>query len=312
MSGKQVRLFLVDGKPGGLMTAEIGNWTGHVLRGKRTDLGEIRKRSEAGRTGIYILFGVNAEGDRIAYIGESDDVGKRLIHHDSKKDFWDEVVIVTSKDANLTSAHVRYLESRLVRIAKDVGRVQLENLQGPTGGADLPEADASDMDYFIEQVRILMPVLGYEIFRGRAATVSDTPEKSKVQGELGLQDVIADSPVFALRTNKGVDANAQIIDGEFTMLEGSVISAAMRKTGKQAESTARQFAARSVQHADLMKQAVPIPETHLARLSKDVVFSSPSAAAAVALGNASSNGRTAWVSSAGQAYGAWEESQAET
>ena len=93
----------------------------------------------------------------------------------SKKDFWDEVIIITSKDANPTSAHVRYLESRLVRIAKTVGRVSLENVQGPTGGADLPEADASDMDYFIEQVRILMPVLGYDIFRGRAAS---TPERA--------------------------------------------------------------------------------------------------------------------------------------
>lgn len=31
MSGKQIKLFLVDGTPGGLTTAEITNWTGHVL-----------------------------------------------------------------------------------------------------------------------------------------------------------------------------------------------------------------------------------------------------------------------------------------
>ncbi|UWX83682.1 hypothetical protein [Arthrobacter sp. zg-Y1110] len=30
-TGKSVRLFLVDGTPGGLVTAEIMNWTGHVL-----------------------------------------------------------------------------------------------------------------------------------------------------------------------------------------------------------------------------------------------------------------------------------------
>ncbi|CAO5157207.1 hypothetical protein FAIPA1_10131 [Frankia sp. AiPs1] len=44
MAGKQVRLFLVDGTPGGLMTAEIMNWTGHVLKGKRERLGDIRAR----------------------------------------------------------------------------------------------------------------------------------------------------------------------------------------------------------------------------------------------------------------------------
>lgn len=312
MSGKQVRLFLVDGKPGGLMTAEIGNWTGHVLRGKRLELGEIRKRTEAGRTGIYILFGSNSEGDSVAYIGESDNVGKRLVEHDSKKDFWDEVAIITSKDANLTSAHVRYLESRLVRIAKTVGRVPLENVQGPTGGADLPEADASDMDYFIEQVRILMPVLGYDIFRGRAASVPERPTTTGGQAALGLEDMTVDSPLFHLRTTKGVDAHAQVIDGEFTVLEGSIVSGAMRRSGKQSASTARQFENRALQHAEMVKSAVAFEDGSLARLTKDIVYSSPSAAASVVVGRASSNGRIEWISENGMSYGTWEISQADT
>lgn len=29
--GRSIRLFLVDGTPNGLLTAEIMNWTGHVL-----------------------------------------------------------------------------------------------------------------------------------------------------------------------------------------------------------------------------------------------------------------------------------------
>ena len=311
MTGKQVRLFLVDGKPGGLMTAEIGNWTGHVLKGKRLELGEIRTRPEAGRTGIYILFGTGDDDERIAYIGESDNVGKRLVDHDAKKDFWDEVVIVTSKDANLTSAHVRYLESRLVRIAKDVGRVSLVNIQGPTGGADLPEADASDMDYFIDQVRILMPVLGHDIFRGRATTQSVPVNRAKGQAALELEQVAPDSPTFFLRTPKGIEARAQVLDGEFTLLEGSIVSSVMRRSGKQAASTARQFESRSIQHADLMKVVEPLSGGELGRVIKDVVYSSPSAAAAVVLGRASANGRIDWADETGRGYGQWEAARAD-
>lgn len=310
MTGKQVRLFLVDGKPGGLMTAEIGNWTGHVLKGKRLELGEIRTRPEAGRTGIYILFGTGDDDERIAYIGESDNVGKRLVDHDAKKDFWDEVVIVTSKDANLTSAHVRYLEARLVRIAKDIGRIPLVNIQGPTGGADLPEADASDMDYFIDQVRILMPVLGYDIFRGRATARSTPAKPSMGQPLLELEHVAPDSPIFYLRTTKGVDARAQVLDGEFTLLEGSIVSSVMRRAEKQAASTARQFDNRSKQHADLMQTVEPAGNQELARVTRDVVYRSPSAAAAVALGRASANGRIEWLDENGKGYGAWEEAGA--
>ncbi len=32
--GRSLRLFLVDGTPNGLLTAEIMNWTGHVRRGR--------------------------------------------------------------------------------------------------------------------------------------------------------------------------------------------------------------------------------------------------------------------------------------
>ena len=318
MSGKQVRLYLVDGSVGGLMTAEIGNWTGHVLKGKRLELGKIRARAEATRTGIYILFGTGPEGDRLAYIGQSDDVAKRLVSHDARKDFWDEVVIVTSKDANLTSAHVRYLEARLTQIAKTVARWTLTNVQEPTGGPELPEADASDMDYFIEQVRILMPVLGYDIFRGRttappaSASAPASPPVPANPAPAGPApgDAPIDSPVFALRTRQGVDARAQVLDGEFTVLQGSIVSGEMRRSGKQAETTARQFAHRSAQHTDLLSTATPIPDSSLAQLTQDIVFTSPSAAASVVLGRASANGRVEWVAPDGLTYGVWEQRQA--
>ena len=38
--GRSLRLFLVDGTPNGLLTAEIMNWTGHVLTSPRSKLAE--------------------------------------------------------------------------------------------------------------------------------------------------------------------------------------------------------------------------------------------------------------------------------
>ena len=72
---------------------------------------------------------------------------------------------------------------------------------------------------------------------------------------------------------------------------GSIVSAKMRSSGRQAASTARQFENRSIQHAEMMKNAAPHVGEDLARLAKDVVYSSPSAAASVVLGRASSNGQ---------------------
>ena len=52
MMGKHIEVFLVEGVPGGITTAEIVGWTGHVLFGPRSDLGDLLKRPEVKRTGV--------------------------------------------------------------------------------------------------------------------------------------------------------------------------------------------------------------------------------------------------------------------
>ncbi|CAM5528937.1 GIY-YIG nuclease family protein OS=Stutzerimonas stutzeri OX=316 GN=G7024_23870 PE=4 SV=1 [Stutzerimonas stutzeri] len=107
-----MRLFLVDGTPNGLLTAEIMNWTGHVLTGPRSKLAELVQRPECARTGVYFLVGPDLDDSlrTRVYIGESDDVAQRLKQHNRPeeqggKDFWERVCLITSKDQNLTKAH---------------------------------------------------------------------------------------------------------------------------------------------------------------------------------------------------------------
>lgn len=296
MSGKQIKLFLVDGTPGGVTTAEITNWTGHVLSARRSDLADLLKRDEAQRTGVYFLLGEDesALGDTRCYIGEADVVADRLRHHnrDSNKDFWDRVVLVTSKDTNLTKSHGRYLESRLISLAKQAGRVTLENSTAPPVPA-LPEADASDMDYFLSQLQIVLPVLGVNAIRVRptktpSATVADNIE----------------SPVFRLRQAKlGVDAQAQQVDGEFTVLARSIVVASWHGVGK-ADSTMKAYASYRAHHERLVGDGSIVVENGLGRVARDLVFTSPSTAGAVALGR-SCNGRREWIAGS-ETFGDWE------
>lgn len=55
--GQSLQLFFIDGTPDGMLTAEVFNWTGHVLMTPRTRLAEALKRKEAKYTGVYILIG---------------------------------------------------------------------------------------------------------------------------------------------------------------------------------------------------------------------------------------------------------------
>jgi hypothetical protein len=292
VAGKQIKLFLVDGTAGGLTTAEITNWTGHVLTARRSDLADLLRRDEAKRTGVYLLLGDDeaAVGDTRCYIGEADVVADRLRYHERDKDYWDRVVVVTSKDTNLTKSHGRYLESRLLSLAHQAGRVAIENGTTPPL-PPLPEADASDMDYFVSQLQIVLPVLGVNAIRVRPPTpvARSTPS-------------VVESPVFQLRSGT-VRAQAQQVDGEFTMLTGSLVVASWHGVGK-AESTMKAYASYKAQHERLVADGAIVVEGGVGRVTRDIVFPSPSTAGAVALGR-SCNGRREWISPEGT-FGDWE------
>lgn len=298
MDGKSVRLFLVDGTPGGLVTAEIMNWTGHVTAGPRTDLPALLKREESQKTGVYILLGDDPDspGGTLAYVGESDDVAKRLVQHaraesSGGKDFWDRAVVLTSKDMNLTKAHARYLESRLIELAADVGRARLRNGNSPPPVA-LPEADRSDMEYFIEQARIVLPVLGVNLIRSTKAPVHDITAGGAVPES---------SPIFRLQSTRSeVDATAQEVDGEFVVRAGSRARREWAGASHNYQKLRRQLEADGVIAA--------APDGMSMTFTRDHVFASPSAAAAAVLGR-NANGRLEWkVEDSSQTYADWQDS----
>ena len=303
--GKSVRLFLADGTPGGLLTAEIMNWTGHVVAAPRSDLGALLKRPEASRTGIYILLGDDPDsmGGSLAYIGEGDDVSRRLYQHSRPeeqggKDFWERAIILTSKDANLTKAHARYLESRLITLAQQANRARLTNGTAPMP-LPLPEADISDMEYFIAQAKIALPVLGVNLFRN--TTVGAAP--SSPAGPVPPVHSIV-SPLFEMRLNRhGIVATAQEVDGEFTVLEGSLA----RASWIGVEDGYGRLREKLVKDGALL----PTPDGNLATFARNQVFASPSAASAIVSGR-NSNGRVEWkVQSTGLAYGVWQNQEIE-
>lgn len=295
--GKSVRLFLAEGTPGGLLTAEIMNWTGHVTAAPRSDLAALLARPEVRRTGVYILLGDDPDGlsGHMAYIGEGDVVRKRLYDHgrpedQGGKDFWDRAIVLTSKDANLTKAHVRYLESRLLEIATQAQRARITNETSPPRLA-LPEADVSDMEYFLDQAKIVLPVLGVNIFRSVVTPPSSGPSRTGPQTE---------TTVFEMTLKRiGLTATAQEVDGEFTVLEGS---RARRKWAGVENHSYAGLRAKLEQDGTL----APSPDAASMHFTRNYVFNSPSAAAAIVAGRAA-NGRTEWlVQGKRTTYGQWE------
>lgn len=297
--GKSVRLHLVEGTPQGILTAEIINWTGHVLSVPRSKLAGLLSRPEITKAGVYFLVGPNPDddGQTFVYIGQSENIGRRLTQHnkDERKAFWEKTCVITSKDSNLTSSHIKYLESRLISVSANSGLVSLTNDTSPEP-SNLPEADIADMEYFLVQLRLMLPLLGFEFLRETA-----TLQKSS--------SVVADrdmsrsshSPVFEITSPRhNLTALAQEIDGEFIVQAGSQCRSGWEGTAGHNY--------RNLWETLFQQNKIGPDGTGRSVFREDVVFSSPSAAAAIVYGRAA-NGRTACrVKGTTQTYEDWQNS----
>ncbi|MCQ1779124.1 GIY-YIG nuclease family protein [Neorhizobium galegae] len=272
------------------------NWTGHVLVTPRSRLAEALLRTEAVRTGVYFLVGDDPEQSTKSrvYIGEGDSVVDRLKSHakDAQKDFWTRACLVTSKDMNLTKAHVRYLESRFVELTKAADRANVANGNEPAR-KNLPESDIADMEFFISQVQVVLPVVGFDFLRPKVSAKINSTIEPSLSADVGLQLVLTSGKY-------GYEARAVELDGEITVLAGS-------------RGTTESFVTNiySSLRQQLMSDGrlIQTLDPNFVEFSEDVTFNSPSAAAAV-IRNRNTNGRTSWrTASTGQTLKEWQDRQ---
>ena len=267
-----VRIFLAQGSPTSVRTAEISNWTGKAVAGPRSQLEEMLKREEATKPGVYFLAGVNPESgrDRV-YIGEAEVIRNRIKGH-LDRDFWKTLVFFVSKDENLTKAHIKYLEGKLIETAQAVGRFELENAQA--SGSHLPESDAADMDIFLSRMEQLLPILGQEFLKPVVKNEIKTSKADLLFCEI-----------------KGLKATGRQTDNGFVVLKGSAAVL------KERPSTQKyQYAANL--RAGLRSDGILEEKKDRLVFLADHEFSSPSAAAAVIHGG-QANGLSAWKDSKG-------------
>jgi len=273
MTSATIKLFLPRGDAKSLRTAEISNWTGKAVAAPRTELDELLAREELEKAGVYILIGTDplTNAPR-AYIGEAEVIRDRLKQHKTKE-FWVSAIVFVSKDENLTKAHVRYLESRLLAEAAVINRFTLE--QNQAGGSRLPESDREDMEVFLARIRQLLPVLGSDIL----APIAQPAAKAQPGGVL-------------LCRIKGAEARGQRTANGFVIFQGST---AVLEERPSAESYPYVVA----QRKQLLTEGTLTKKDGFLTFTKDAEFTSPSAAAVVIHGG-SANGLTSWKTKDGK------------
>lgn len=266
--GTSIRIFLADGTPDGLRLVERSNWTGLALVVPRALYPKIRTRPELQRPAVYVLRGSSDDklGRTKLYIGEADCAANRIDRHIKSLDWWNDLVIFTSKDENLNKAYVRHLEARLVEIATRAKRVQLANSQTPQAPR-LSEADIADAEAFLENMLLIYPVLGIHAFEEPRAGASGMSEQ----------------PLLVLSGKVAEGKGRDLPEGFVVYTGASARRASVSSISAYIEALRKELLAEGVLRDD--------GENLL--LTQDYLFSSPSTAAGVLLGRCS-NGRVEW------------------
>lgn len=263
MLARTIRIFLVDGEPDGMRTAEIMNWTGKAIQVPRAVVQRAyAEREEMSCTGIYVLEGTDPEAAprRRVYVGEADCIGARAQQHLRGKDFWSSLIAVVSKDENLTKAHARYLETRLLQEVTDAGTCVMDNEQLPSDPPHLPESDLADMEAFYANAKMLITTLGLDLFTG-ALSPSETTQ-------VALEDMLHLETV-------GVHARGYSKGRGFVVVEGS------QARGEETPSMPDYYS--EVRRA-LINNGVLVEDDGGYRFTQDYQFDSPSAAASIVAG----------------------------
>jgi hypothetical protein len=280
-----LRIFVADGDPDGLRLVERSNWIGKAVVFSRTHLPTIKKRDEFNQTGVYLLLGPreDGEGEKL-YIGEGDPVRPRLESHYAQKDFWNRAVFFVAGPGQLSKAHVQFLESRLIQLAKSAKRMPLDNGKNETEPT-LSEADRADMQVFLENMLGMLPVLGIHAFEQMASVTAVTPN--------------------ALLTCKGKG----VIARGYESTQGFVVKAGSHAVGETVPSMQQHVRGMFDIRQDLIANGVLQVDNGNYKFDQDYAFSSPSTAATVVLGR-SANGRIEWKDGRGKTLKELQEQEA--
>jgi hypothetical protein len=282
--GKKLTVYMIDGTEYGPRLSEIGNWVGKAIYSPRASVNKIMNRHEFDNPGIYFLKGDPTDDafDEKIYIGEAENIRSRLKQHlsDPNKDF-KELIFFVSKDELLTKTQIKYLESRLIQLALDAKTAQIDNGTSPSLPT-LHEADISDMEYFLDQMKLILPVMGFKFLI--SSTVKQTD--NKVQSD---QEIVHETYFIKTKTYK-----ASMIETD----QGYIISKGSEAKKDLSASCTDTY--RSMRKK-LLETKILIDGDDRLIFAEDAIFNSPSAASNMVLGR-NSNGFTEWVNKDGKTF----------
>ncbi|EGW41748.1 GIY-YIG nuclease family protein [Desulfosporosinus sp. OT] len=284
--GKSINLFLMDGTPSGRVKCTLANWTGVAYKIPRNEIDKCKGRDDLSQSGVYFLFGTSDETDEsVVYIGQAgvrkngEGILYRLKEHkrNPDKDYWTEAVVFTTSNNSFGPTEISYLENRFCALANEAKRYIVKNGNDPTSG-NITEEKESELEEFIDNAEIVMGTLGHKVFEKLA------DNKPTIQPDIAEDnDLLLHFKRKSKKSGQVIEAECKRTNEGFVVLKGSHIETI------DSESIPPGIKER--------RRKATVDESGV--LQEDVLFRSPSYAAAFVIGG-HTNGLVDWKTSDGR------------
>ncbi len=261
-----------------------------IYRFSRDLINSESMNSLDGKSALYFLFN-EIENNKIAlYIGETEDILKRVKDHnkDDSKDFSNIICVVNEKE-DFNKTKTLYLEQKSIKMAKDNPKIVLINSNGGKKTTITPEAQES-LDDLLVEIKRMLSIFGYgHLLENKVKEISENDKKVDLDPEQRNEVKNRIFYLYSAKKEGGKEiARAVYKDGRMTLLKGSKITKEPKDSFKKNKEAAFKKYTSYIEDTSLTKE-----EDDFFVLQQDLEFTSVSYPSDIVKGH-STNGWLEW------------------
>ena len=120
---KTIKMLLYDGSLDGVTNISDSAWDSvKMYSAPRDSINALIAHADCKKYGVYLLL-----SDNQVYVGQAIDLERRTKQHLTDKLWWNQVVLMTTKDDSFNASDIDYLEARLIGLAGEAAQSDSDN-----------------------------------------------------------------------------------------------------------------------------------------------------------------------------------------
>lgn len=158
---KKIELYLYNGTLDGMtyVSESVGWDLGGILYScPRNSTDILLNDDSCDKYGVYLLI----SSDKV-YIGQSTELRQRIKQHILHKNWWEKVILLTSKNDELNESYITYLESSLIAKAMKCKTLDCEN-KTKGNKCNLDKFTKKLLDQYLEEALFILELIGVKVF----------------------------------------------------------------------------------------------------------------------------------------------------